>query len=77
MTASAKAQEYVAPGPDSLSQLRGHIPMNGFTDQRVISDSRFRLSEALRSAGIQHSQAAAAAVARAHPRPHLAIHGLL
>lgn len=73
VTASAKAHEYFK-GEDLT---RGHIPMNGFTDAKVITDSRFRLAAALRSAGIQHSEAARVAVANFCPRPQLAIHGIL
>lgn len=74
ITASAKAHEYNAP----LSPgARGHIPMNGFHNDRIVKDVRFRLAEALRKCGVHNSQAAKDAVARFHPRPQLAIHGLL
>lgn len=53
------------------------MPLNGFTDGRVIQDSRFRLAEALHRAGVAGSQAAQAAVGQFFTRPHLAIHGLL
>jgi hypothetical protein len=73
ITASAKAHEYVA----AEMQSRGHLAMNGFTDGKVIQDSRFRLAEALHRCGIAHSDAARSAVAQFYPRPHLAIHGIL
>lgn len=74
VTAAAKAHEYL----DNNNDLgRGHMPMNGFTDSNVISDSRFRLAAALRAAGIHQSQAAQAAVKQFFPRPHLAIHGIV
>lgn len=74
ITASAKGHEYVASG-DPL--YRGHLPLNGFTDGKVIQDSRFRLAEALRRCGVAGSEAARAVVAQFHPRPQLAIHGLI
>ena len=51
--------------------------MNGFSDGKVIRDARFRLATALREAGVHQSEAAKYAIQRAHPRPHLAIHGIL
>jgi hypothetical protein len=74
ITASAKGHEYIACDDP---QYRGHLPLNGFTDGRVIQDSRFRLAEALRRCGVAGSEAARSAVAKFYPRPHLAIHGLL
>ncbi|KAJ1387175.1 hypothetical protein B484DRAFT_459876 [Ochromonadaceae sp. CCMP2298] len=74
VTASAKGHAYTAPDPAWAS--RGHLALNGFTDGKVISDSRFRLAEALRACGVSNSSAAQAAVARNFARPHLAIHGL-
>ena len=74
ITASAKGHEYIASGEPLI---RGHLPLNGFTDGRVIQDSRFRLAEALRRCGVANSEAARSAVAQFCPRPHLAIHGLL
>ena len=41
---SVKAHEYVRG--DVFT--RGHMPLNGFTDGKVISDARFRLATALR-----------------------------
>jgi hypothetical protein len=77
ITASVKAQEYCPIDGDHPSQSRGHMPMHGFADQRIIRDSRLRLATALRAAGLIHSQAARAAIARFHPKPQLAIHGIL
>lgn len=73
ITASAKAHEYIAPEEGT----RGHLPLNGFTDGRVIQDTRFRIAEALRQGGVAGSRAAREVVARLYPRPHLAIHGIL
>lgn len=73
ITAAAKAHEYYAPD----EQSRGHLPLNGFTDGRVIQDSRFRLAEALHRSGVAGSLAARQVVAQNYARPHLAIHGLL
>eukprot|EP01038_Epipyxis_sp_PR26KG_P006977 gene6977-9537_t len=74
-TVSTLAQMYVKN--DELNIYRGHIPMNGFTDQKVIKDSRFRLASALRSAGVHNSDAARQVVAQIFSRPHLAIHGIV
>ena len=51
----------------------------GFTDQKIISDARFRLAAALREGGgrLIQSDAARIAIAAFHPRPNLAIHGVL
>lgn len=76
VTASAKAQEYVPISEDDRL-TRGHLPLNSFNDHQIVRDARFRLSEALARAGIQHSDAARYAVTKMNPRPHLAIHGLL
>lgn len=76
VTASAKAQEYVPIGEDDRL-TRGHMPLNSFNDHQIVRDARFRLTEALARAGVQHSDAARHAVAQMNPRPHLAIHGLL
>lgn len=72
-TTSSKAQEYIVPD----APMRGHFPMQGFGDQKIIKDARFRLVEALRMAGIQHSSAARDAVQQYCQRPHLAIHGII
>ena len=56
---------------------RGHLPLLGFADKKVISDARFKLISALRSAGVGQSDYAKVAVDRINPRPHLAIHGLI
>mmetsp|Transcript_1565 Transcript_1565/g.2187 ORF Transcript_1565/g.2187 Transcript_1565/m.2187 type:complete len:658 (+) Transcript_1565:66-2039(+) len=77
VTASVRGHEYIPLLPDDLSLARGHIGMNGFTDQKTISDSRFRLVSALREAGLQQSAAAQQAVQRLFPRPQLAIHGII
>jgi hypothetical protein len=74
LTASAKGHEYQ---PALEEEGRGHLPLNGFTDTKVISDARFRLAAALRQAGVQHTDAARHAVAAMYPRPQLSIHGLL
>lgn len=68
-----KAHQYI----EIEEETRGHLPLNGFTDQRVIRDTRFRLAEALRLAGVANSSAAKEIVQRFHQRPHLAIHGIL
>lgn len=73
MTAAALAQKYEKPEPLG----RGQLPLLGLTDQRVIGDARFRLAAALRQAGVQGTDAARQIVASFHPRPHLAIHGIL
>jgi hypothetical protein len=75
-TTSSTAQSYIPR--DEVDELtRGHLPLNGFTDHRVIRDTRFRLVEALRMANLMNTQAAAEIVQRYHPRPHLAIHGII
>ena len=73
VTASAKAWEYVSSGPGA----RGYLPLNGFADNKVMKDARVRLAMALRDAGVQNSQYAAQVVREFHPRPQLAIHGIL
>ena len=73
VTASVKGHEYIKSEED---MTRGHLPLNGFTDQTIIRDARFRLATALRNAGVMHSSAARDAIARFHPQPHLAIHGI-
>jgi hypothetical protein len=70
---SSQGQSYLK----GEEETRGHMPLNGFTDQRVIRDTRFRITEALRMAGLQHSQAAKEIIQQYHPRPHLAIHGII
>jgi hypothetical protein len=78
-TISSLAQEYTPENFEATHDLqkeRGHVPLLGFSDVKIIRDTRFRLVEALRMAGVQHSQAAKEVVARYHPRPHLAIHGI-
>ena len=42
-------------------------PMNGFSDDKLFKDPRFKLSEALRAANLHESAAARAAIARALP----------
>jgi hypothetical protein len=73
-TASTVGHQFVENEEEAT---RGHIPLYGFADQRIIRDTRFRLAEALRSAGLAQSSAARDLVQRMNPRPHLAIHGLL
>ena len=58
------------------ASAKGHEYV-AFTDGKVIQDSRFRLAEALRRCGVAGSEAARAVVAQFHPRPQLAIHGLI
>ena len=41
--------------------------MNGFSDDKLFKDPRFKLSEALRAANLHESAAARAAIARALP----------
>lgn len=74
-TAAYKAQLYVEHAPAA----RGFALLTGFTDQKIISDARFRLATALRDGGARliQSDAARGAIASFHPRPHLAIHGVL
>ena len=64
VTASAVAQQYVKEEDVG----RGHYPLNGFTDQKVFSDARFRLGLALRAAGVHQSEAARVAVQSMNPR---------
>ena len=45
ITASVKGHEYHAPLEDGT---RGHLPLNGFADGKVIGDARLRLAIALR-----------------------------
>ena len=73
VTAAAKAQEWVQP--EQLT--RGFLESYGFGDKKIVRDTRFRLAEALREAGIAQSRVAAEVVQRFNPRPHLAIHGIL
>jgi len=73
VTAAVKAQEYVR----GEEETRGHFRATGFADKKIVSDARLRLAFALREAGLHHSEAARSAVASFHPRPHLAIHGIL
>lgn len=75
LTSSALSHQYNGHGRPS--DQRGHIPSYGFADKSIIRDARFRLAEALRYAGVHHSEAAKAAVRSNMPRPHLQIHGLL
>jgi hypothetical protein len=75
-TTSSTAQSYI-PRDENDELTRGHLPLNGFTDHRVIRDTRFRLVEALRMANLMNTQAAAEVIQRYHPRPHLAIHGII
>ena len=56
---------------------RGFGPMNGYTDSATIADSRFRLTEALRAAGVIGSQYSAQVVRDMFPRQHLAVHGIV
>ena len=63
-----------APRPThGVLTLRMYVP----DVMQVIHDARFRLATALREAGVHRSEAAMRAVQSFHPRPHLAIHGLL
>ncbi len=72
VTAAVKNQEYI-----KVDYTRGFLPLNGFTDNRIIKDARFRLASALREMGVIHSEAGRQAIQNFHPRPHLAIHGIL
>eukprot|EP01039_Chlorochromonas_danica_P003981 gene3980-4355_t len=72
-TISSKAQEYTP----MEAPTRGHFPLQGFVDAKIVKDARFRLVEALRIANIHNSSAARDAVLQFCPRPHLAIHGLI
>lgn len=56
---------------------RGFIPTYGLLDERIIRDVRFRLGVALREANLHTTAAGRDMVLRAHPRPQLAIHGIL
>ena len=73
VTAAVKAQEWVPPE----EVTRGFLSSYGFCDKKVVRDTRFRLAEALREAGIARSKVAAEVVQKFHQRPHLAIHGVL
>lgn len=73
ITTSAKSHYYAAP----IDPGRGHLQMYGFHDKKIISDTRLRIANALREHGLIHSEAAKQVIAAYHPRPHLAIHGLL
>jgi len=64
VTAAVEAQKYQKPEEVS----RGHLSMNGFTDQKLFKDARFRLGLALREAGVHQSAAAAAVISSLHPR---------
>ena len=75
VTASVKGHQYITSSVHDLT--RGHLPLNGFADQNIIRDARFRLAEALHRAGIAQSLAAKHVVQQFNPRPHLAIHGIL
>lgn len=54
ITAAVAAQAYVQVEEGG----RGFLPLNGFTDGKIVSDPRFRLVSALREAGIMHTDAA-------------------
>lgn len=73
VTAAVKAQEWQQP--EEMS--RGFLALNGFGDKKIIRDARFRLAEALRGAGIAQSKVAADVVREFHPRPQLAIMGII
>lgn len=75
VTAAAHAHEYLG----GQEQFRGFMRPTGFTDNKIVADARFRLAAALRSAapGLIHTGPARLAIAQFHPRPHLAVHGIL
>jgi len=75
VTAAAHAHEYLG----GQEQFRGFMRPTGFTDNKIVADARFRLAAALRSAapGLIHTGPARMAIAQFHPRPHLAVHGIL
>lgn len=73
VTAAVKAQEWQQP--EQLT--RGFLGLNGFGDRKIVRDTRFRLAEALRAAGVAQSKVAQQVVQQFNPRPHLAIHGVL
>jgi len=73
VTAAAHAQEYLG----AQQEHRGFMRPTGFADAKIITDARFRLAEALRDANVIQSKAARPVIAQFHPRPHLAIHGIL
>eukprot|EP01041_Mallomonas_annulata_P009797 gene9797-20385_t len=60
ITIAAAAHAYI---PVEEEGTRGHLPLNGFTDERVFRDARFRLGLALHAAGLQHTEAARMVVA--------------
>lgn len=73
ITAAVKAHEYGG----AEEQIRGFMKNTGFDDKKIIKDARFRLAAALRDAGVAQSKIAKGVVQAFHPRPHLAIHGVL
>lgn len=60
-----------------IEKTRGFIPTYGLLDTKVIRDVRFRLGVALRDAGLERTVAGREMVQKLHPRPHLAIHGII
>ena len=52
-------------------------PLHGFEDNKIVSDIRFKLVSALREAGVHNTPHAQHIIQQYHPRPHLAIHGIL
>jgi len=74
---TAAAQAHIYQGVQE--EFRGFMRATGFADTKIIADARFRLAEALRDAAPSLIQSAAARIAiqQFHPRPHLAIHGVL
>jgi hypothetical protein len=52
-------------------------PLHGFEDNKIVSDIRFKLVTALREAGVHNTESARQVIQQYHPRPHLAIHGIL
>lgn len=73
LTTAVKGHQFVSHQEFS----RGHMPLQGFTTNDIVNDARFRLACALREAGLAGSEAARSAVEAFHPRPQLAIHGIL
>lgn len=64
VTTSVLGHQYNKPA----TPTRGFNPMNGFTDERVFKDAKFRLGLALRAAGVHTSTAARDAIASLCPR---------
>ena len=87
ITFAVKQHEYKAYAPSSASEMIGRgvdsnalgvfQPLHGFDDTKIVSDIRFRLVSALREAGVHNTEHGRQVIQQYHPRPQLAIHGIL